>query len=154
SKEWPERLTFRCEMKRLKEGGLSEIKEWIASARDPRLGVIDTLAMIKTPSKKKQTQYEADYDSVVDLRTFAHRHGCAVGVVHRQRKMEADDVFDTVSGTLGLTGAPDTILVLETKGDRTTLHGRGRDMMEIEKAIVFDKDKATWTITGDASAVH
>ena len=34
-------------------------------------------------------------------------------LVHHLRKADADDAFDTVCGTLGLTGAPDTILVLK-----------------------------------------
>lgn len=53
------------------------------------------------------------------------------------------------------TGAPDTILVL--KRDSTghfVLHGRGRDLVEIEKSMTFDADKCIWRIAGDAAAVR
>jgi hypothetical protein len=38
-------------------------------------------------------------------------------VLHHQRKAAGDDFVDTVSGTLGLAGAADTILTLENQGD-------------------------------------
>ena len=88
------------------DGGLDAIKSWMAKAERPRLIIIDTLAMVRAPKKKDQTQYDADYDAVVELRTLANEHDVAVVVVHHLRKMDADDAFDTVSGTLGLTGAP------------------------------------------------
>src|SRR5262249_14737505 len=105
SQPWPKWLQFYCEMPRLTDGGLEIIKGWIEKAERPRLIIIDTLAMVRA----KQTQYDADYYAVVELRTLANECGIAVVVVHHLRKMDADDAFDTVSGTLGLTGAPDTI---------------------------------------------
>jgi len=157
SQPWPKRLEFRCEMPRLTEGGLDVIKGWIEKSERPRLIIIDILARVRPPRKKDQQQYDADYDSVVGLRTLANEHGIAIVVVHHQRKMDADDPFDTISGTLGLTGVPDTVLVL--KYDRggsgtTVLHGRGRDLVEIEKALSFNKDKCMWTITGDVPDVR
>ena len=58
--------------------------------------------------------------------------------------MDAEDVFDTVSGTLGLTGAVDTILVLTRKAQGTTLHIRGRDIEdEADLAVQFKADTNT-----------
>jgi hypothetical protein len=69
--------------------------------------------------------------------------------------MPADDPFDTVSGSTGLTGAADTVLVLarDPQGG-TTLYGRGRDIEEIETAVKFDKVDGSWTILGAASEVR
>jgi hypothetical protein len=67
---------------------------------------------------------------------------------------DADDAFDTVSGTLGLTGCPDSILILRREPSCTTLLGRGRDLEEIEKAITFSKQGCTWRIEGDADEVR
>jgi hypothetical protein len=50
--------------------------------------------------------------------------------------MAADDVFDTVSGTLGLTGGVDTIAILKRSNQGVTLHIQGRDLVEdVEKAV-------------------
>jgi RecA-family ATPase len=153
--DWPRRVQFQCEMPRLANGGLEYIKQWIASVPNPRLVIIDTLAMVRMPNRKDQSTYDADYNAVLALRQLAYDHDIAVILVHHQRKAEADDAFDTISGTLGLTGAPDTILVLkrDTAGN-IILHGRGRDLIEIEKAMSFNPDTCVWTITGDASTVQ
>src|SRR5262249_12439745 len=151
------RVDFRCEMPRLAEGGLAVLEEWIKSKPHPRLIVIDVLAMVRPQQKQRdQTNYEPDYASVLQLRELAHRYGIAIVAIAHLRKSDSDDAFDTVSGTLGLTGAPDTVLVLkrDASSGAIILHGRGRDLVEIEKAMAFDAQSCLWRITGDASTVH
>jgi hypothetical protein len=59
------------------------------------------------------------------------------------RKMDADDAFDTVSGSHGLTGAADTILVLKRHVGGVTLHATGRDI-----AVVRFRESCRWMIVG------
>jgi DNA polymerase len=151
--QWPPRLHFTCKMSKLAEGGLAEIKAWIKKARCPRLIIIDTLKMVRTPARKDQNYYEADYESVRELRDLAAEHAIAIVVVHHLRKAEADDPFDTVSGTLGLTGAVDTVMLLWRQGNGVVLAAKGRDVEETTKAVVFNRDTCTWTIIGDADEV-
>jgi hypothetical protein len=69
--------------------------------------------------------------------------------------MAADDVFDTVSGTLGLTGGVDTIAILKRSNQGVTLHIQGRDLVEdVEKAVRFDRETCRWTILGEAAEVR
>jgi hypothetical protein len=147
-------VTFRTEMPRLAEGGLAMIEDWIKSAHDPQLVIIDTLAMVRSPKKRDETNYDADYGSVQALRAMAAKYRIAIVVVHHLRKQDADDPFDLVSGTLGLTGAPDTVLVMRRDAGKFVLHGHGRDITEIEKALTFNPDACTWTILGDAAATR
>lgn len=154
SRPWPKRMQYYClgEMPRLNEGGLDLIRQWIEAAEHPRLIVIDTFVTVRAPKKNNQPAYDADYESGKELQRIANEYGIAIVIVHHQRKLEADDVFDTVSGTLGLTGIVDTILVLKRETSGTTiLYGRGRDLAEIEKAVIFNNDACSWTITGSAS---
>jgi RecA-family ATPase len=151
---WPPRLSFACEMPRLTEGGLDYIKKWIEGAKQPRLVVIDVLAMVRMPNRKDVSTYDADYQAVKELRALAHKKGIAVVLVHHLRKAEADDAFDTISGTLGLTGAPDTVMVIKRDTSGTTLHARGRDLIEIEKAVQFNATTCVWTVLGNASEVR
>jgi len=155
SQDWPKRLSFRCEMPRLSAGGLDVIRDWIASHPLARLVIIDTLAMVRSPKKQDQSTYDSDYAAVLELRKLAIEFGIAIVVVHHLRKADADDAFDTISGTLGLTGAPDTILVLKRDGAGAfVLHGKGRDLIEIEKAMSFDRSSCLWRIEGDAPEVR
>jgi predicted transcriptional regulator len=152
--EWPARLNFACEMPRLAEGGIKFIKDWIESVKRPRLVIVDTLAMVRMPNRKDTSTYDADYSAVKELRDLALKYGIAIVLVHHLRKAEADDRFDTISGTLGLTGAPDSIMILARDSRGTTLHAKGRDLIEIEKAVKFDPGTCTWLILGEAGAIR
>jgi hypothetical protein len=154
STNWPANLDFVCEMPRLAEGGLDFIRTWIEKAGRPRLVIIDTLAMVRMPKRGDQSPYEADYAAVQELGGLALKYGVAIVLVHHLRKAEADDVFDTISGTLGLTGAPDTIMIIQRSNNGTTLHAKGRDLIEIEKAIKFDPGTCTWAVLGEAAAIR
>jgi DNA-binding transcriptional ArsR family regulator len=86
---------------------------------------------------------------------LAQKYGIAIVLVHHLRKAGSDDAFDTVSGTLGLTGAADATLVLrrETTGN-IVLHGRARDLVELEKAMEFNRTTCRWTVRGDAGVAR
>jgi AAA domain-containing protein len=152
---WTQRLCLNTQMPRTHEGGLDLLRDWAESVIAPRLIVIDTLTCIRPP-KRAQTEsvYEADYKALVPLRSLAAELRLAVVVVHHQRKMDSDDPFDTFSGTLGLTGAADNVIILNRSAGGTILYGRGRDVEDIEKAMHFDKTTARWSVLGEASDVQ
>ena len=154
AQEWPERLHFATEMPRLKDGGIEMVRRWIEQAKEPRLIIIDTLQKVRNPKGADQNGYEADYAAVSELKALADEYGVAIVLVHHQRKMEAEDPVDTVSGTTGLTGAVDTVLVLNNSGQGMTLYGRGRDIEEIEKAVTFDVTSCLWRVEGEAQEVR
>jgi hypothetical protein len=151
---WPKRLLFVTEMARLTEGGLDYIKGWIEGTERPRLVIIDILAMVRMPNRRDLTAYDADYQAVKELRTLAHEKGVAIVLVHHLRKAEADDAYDTVSGTLGLTGAVDTVIIIRRSGEGTVLHARGRDLEAVERAVQFDAETCTWVVLGEAREVQ
>jgi hypothetical protein len=151
---WPSNLTFACEMPRLANGGIKFIKDWIEKAQRPRLVIIDTLAMVRSPARKDQSSYDADYAAVKELRDLAAEHGIAIIIVHHLRKADADDPFDTVSGTLGLTGCPDSIMIIWREGNGVLLAAKGRDIEEVKKSVQFDAGSCTWNVIGDADAVR
>jgi hypothetical protein len=154
SRGFPERLFYFTELPRLSVGGLDQIRAWITAHPQARLVIIDTLAMVKEGRKREEGTYDADYRAVLDLRKLANELRIAIVIVHHLRKAEADDPFDTISGTLGLTGAPDSVLVLRQNGPGNySLHGKGRDLVEVEKAMTYDKETCRWRIAGEAIEV-
>jgi hypothetical protein len=152
SEAWPERLTLATSWRRLDKGGADDIRAWIESVPDPRLVVLDTLAGIRPI--RTNNGYTEDYESLSTLHHLANEKGIAIPVLHHTRKMEAEDPLDTVSGTLGLAGCADTVLVLNRSSQGTTLYVRGRDIEEAEHAVTFDKKACRWTILGNASDIH
>lgn len=148
---WPKSFHFTTQMKRLDEGGLDDLHDWILD-HDPALVIIDTLACVKPQSRREGGGYDADYAALSPLQELAGELGICVIVIHHLRKMVGDDPLDMVSGTTGLTGAVDTILVLSRDGHGVTLYGRGREIEEIETAL--ELAGGAWKILGPASEVR
>jgi len=152
---WPERLTFSTSWPRANEGGLDKIREWARGRDKPRLVVIDVLTAFRPPVSPKDNAYTADYNAVKVMTELAAELGVAIVIVHHTRKSRDQvDPFDRVSGTLGLSGAADTALILDRDGQGVTLYGRGRDIPEIESAMSFNKDSCRWSVMGRAAEVH
>ena len=76
-------------------------------------------------------------------------------VLHHQRKLGADDLIDTLSGTLGLGGAVDSVLILgkehkdrkKRDQDKKFFWGRGRDLEEFSVSVE-QNDQGRWEILG------
>ena len=155
--KWPEKLSLKTEWRRLHEGGLDDIRAWYADTKanggKPILVVIDVLAKVRKAVGNRQL-YEADYGALADLTKLANELGLAIVVVHHSRKMAADDLMETVSGSFGISGAADTILVMATKGSGAVLDVRGRDVESAELAIEFDKGTCRWRSLGNAADVR
>ncbi|MDR4470761.1 MAG: type IV toxin-antitoxin system AbiEi family antitoxin domain-containing protein [Nitrospira sp.] len=60
---------------------------------------------------------------------------------------------DSVSGSTGLTGAMDTVMVLDKADRLVTLYGRGRDVEEVDIALSFDAVSCRWTKVGDPDSL-
>jgi hypothetical protein len=150
----PARLTLATEWRRADEGGIQDIGDWCDGASNPVLVVIDTLERIRPPAKPGPSAYATDYAAIAALHKLAHERSIAIVVIHHVRKMEADDPFDMVSGTNGLTGAADTILIIKRQAGNVTLYARGRDIEEQETACQFNKASCRWTFLGEANEVH
>lgn len=114
------------------------------------LVILDTLGRIKPPKQPGEESYLADYAVGVRLKTVIDRApGSSLLVVHHTRKAAADDFVDGVSGTQGLAGSFDSVLVLARRRQATdaVLHVTGRDVPEAEYGL--QTDRGLWTLIGD-----
>ncbi len=156
SVEWPSRLKFAVEAHRVDQGGLQCMEAWAAEVKNPRLLIVDTLATIR-PTGGGKDDYKADYAALRGLHRLASESRIGVLVVHHVRKADADDVYDTVSGSTGLTGAADATVILGAKvgetGTEVTLYGKGRDIKGFQHAVEFDEERCRWKYLGDPDSV-
>jgi hypothetical protein len=157
--EWPERLVAATQWRRVDQGGLDDLREWIEDVRKAGRKVafiaIDVLKMIRPLNKGgKLSAYDADYEAITGLHKLAIETGVPIIIAHHTRKADADDLIDKVSGTFGLVGAVDTVIVIERTAQRAIFDVRGRDIEEAELAVEFNKDTCRWTILGAAAEVH
>jgi hypothetical protein len=148
----PEGLEIATAWPKLDEGGVEALGAWLVEHPEARLVAVDTLAKIR-PRTRGQNVYQEDYAALEELLPLAAEHEVAIVVVHHTRKMAAADPLDEISGSTGLMGGVDGVLVL--KRDRgkadAVLHVDGRDIEEpAEYALKWDAKTAGWTIVGDA----
>ena len=148
----PSRVDFACQCPRLDQGGLVVIRKWLLSHPGARLVVIDTLAKVRPPRSQGRGIYDDDYACVASLKTLADEFRVAVLIVHHERKAQADDFLDSVSGTAGITGAADTVFVLRRERAQAdgVLYVTGRDIEEAELALRFDTATGRWALLGEA----
>ncbi len=131
--EWP----------RMGSGFEEKLAAWLVAHPSARLVIVDTLAKVR-PSSDKMS-YQMDADALSGLHAVANSGNLAILVVTHTRKQSRSergfivqgDPVEEVTGTLGLAGTADTILV--GQGDRSNgkLTGRGRDLEEdVELSII------------------
>jgi hypothetical protein len=159
AKEWPSSLTYATSWPRLDEGGVAWIRRWIDKSPKARLIVVDILERVRQliTGKDKRSAYSADYEALITFHELATEAMVSILVLHHQRKLGADDLIDTLSGTLGLGGAVDSVLILgkepnkkrgkESDQDAKFFWGRGRDLEEFSVSVK-QNEKGRWDVTG------
>lgn len=128
---------------------LATLEAFLADQPDTALIIVDTLGKVMPPAEQGESAYQRDYRVGGALKKVADdRPGLALVVLHHDRKATAEDFVDSVSGTHGLAGAADTIVVLARQRQSTDglLKITGRDVVEAEYALTMDDGQ--WTLDG------
>ena len=136
----------------MNEGFLLQLEELLKQFPDVKIVVIDTLQFIKYRQGKSESAYETDYRTGRDLKEFAEKKNIAIVVVTHTTKMRyVDDDMANVSGTNGVTGAADAVIVLG-KEKRTDLEAKmfitGRKVRQTMHDIKFNDEKCQWEYVG------
>ena len=99
-----------------------------------------------------KTLYSYDYQDMCKLRDITNKHKLTLLLVHHTRKMHDSDPLNTISGSTGLIGAVDGVLVLE-KAKRTENSARltiaNRDTEGFCFKLKFDSDTCRWNFMGN-----
>jgi len=149
----PPGVTFARAWPRQDQGGLYALAEWLDDHKAARLVVIDTWPKFRPPKRRNGSDdYQQDYEHAGEVKVLADRYGVTILLVCHCRKLESDDPVDSVSGTLGLTGAADAVLVLKRERGQhdATLFVSGRDVEEAEHALRWEARYCLWSLLGPA----
>ena len=126
------------------------LADWLDATPGARLVIVDVLRKVRPVSDGRGNAYMEDYDSLGSLKQLADHYGVAFLVVHHTRKAADDsDVFNEVSGSTGLTGAADAILIAKRARNtaEAVLHVTGRDVTEQDYALVWHPDRCSWSLS-------
>jgi hypothetical protein len=134
---------------------LPTIAAWLRLQPDTAMVVIDTLGKVMPPAIPGESAYQRDYRVGSAIKRIADDHpGLAVVVLHHDRKAASEDFVDSVSGTHGLAGSADTVVVLVRKRQSAegSLLVTGRDISENEYALIMTDGKEWRLAAADLSS--
>jgi putative DNA primase/helicase len=149
---FPDNLHFYVNFPRIGEGFAEELD--VILERDPSCGliIIDTLQKIRPKSGGGARHiYQADYEDYEQLQRWSIQNGVPVICIHHTRKGEAGQAtnpFDEISGSTGLQGVADTLIVVcrDKDEDIGKMYVTGREVSEETYPIEFDYSNMTWTV--------
>ena len=143
---------------RIGAGFEAQVEYQLREHPEIKLIIVDVFQMVRQPAKRNQTGYDRDYEDFKALKQIADKHNIGLMLIHHTRKMkDPSDVFNELSGSVGVMGALDCAWVI-TKDDRYaeegTLHITGRDMETQKLKIRFNKKSFQWEYVGTEDEVE
>ena len=148
----PAGLYFETEWPRLNAGGAEKLIAWLDDHPAAKAVMIDVWVKVRPPTgNSKANIYEIDYAALDVLRPIVAERGIVLLLVHHFRKSDADDPLDLISGSTGIAGSCDTLLILKRERGKAEafLYITGRDITDTEKALQFDNATGLWSMIGD-----
>jgi hypothetical protein len=135
------RLEVRWDARPIGAGFEEDIAAWLDAHPDALVVAVDTLQRVRPVSSGKRGAYEVDVDDLGRLQGLFRDRRVALLIVHHARKDGSnDDFLASVSGTYGITGSADTIIVIRRK--RLEVFGQilvtGRDVRDAQSSVRFD----------------
>ena len=145
-------LSFEISWPPFDQGGLEHLDRWLEKQPSTRLVIIDTFARVRIKQRSNANIYSEDYGAAYMVKALADKHRVAILLIHHLRKARASDPIEEISGSTGLTGAADNLLVLRRERGQADafLCVTGRDIDEAELALMWDATTAHWKCLGAA----
>lgn len=140
-----ENLSFALIANSIGNGLEDNLQECKKIFPDLKMVVIDTLQKIRN---NIDTKYGADYRELSVLKSIADTLGIAIVLVYHNRKAHDSNPNNLISGTNGIAGCADGLLVFTRNGENAKLHisGRGAPSPELN----LKRENAKWILLDDA----
>ena len=140
--EAPPNLRFATTASTITNGLEKDINTYLYSYPDTKLIIIDTLQKVRA-EKEKYTGgvYANDYADMTILKNITAERDISILLVHHLRKQPDSDAVNMLSGSTGIGGAVDTLLILQRPmriRQEGKLFATGRDIEDQEYILAFD----------------
>lgn len=150
----PQNLFLINDTPTMEKGFTKSVEAFIKEHTDIHLVIIDIWAKIKYPKRRNETDYDADYRGISELKRFAEKYDLSIILVTHNRKMvDTTDEYSNIMGSTAMQGASDEYIVIskERRSDaEATISINGRTVEELKLKATFDKDICKWKLLGEA----
>ncbi|HEX3642915.1 MAG TPA: AAA family ATPase [Ktedonobacteraceae bacterium] len=148
----PKDLHIETKWPRLDSNGIAKLEVWIIAHPRTRLVIVDPWVKVKprVKSRNGETGYDAEYEALAGIKELADKYGICILIQFHLRKANADDPFDELNATTGVTACADGFISIKRgRGDAEgTVYASGRDYKEeVNLAIAFNN--GFWKVLGD-----
>jgi hypothetical protein len=128
------------------------IEEWLIGIprHEKPLVILDTIGKVIPPAQGGESPYQRDYRFSSMLQSITQRRpGMGLMGLHHDRKAVTDDFVESISGTNGIAGAADTIVVIQRPRNEPqgVLSITGRDVEEETYGVKLNEGQ--WSIMGE-----
>ena len=140
---------------KLADGLVDEVRALHFQQPDLRLFIFDTYSRARgNPKATGSNAYDNDVSLLEPIQRAALEDNISVLFVHHDRKgaAAAQDSFERLSGTMGISGSADCVLNLVADGKRADgiarLEYNPRDAIGGEMNLTFDRFTCRWMLSG------
>lgn len=140
-----ENLIFSLIANSIGNGLEEDLRECKNKFPNLKMVVIDTLQKIRNTI---DTKYGADYRELSVLKSLADSLGIAIVLVHHNRKAHDSNPNNLISGTNGIAGCADGLMVFIRNGENAKLHISGRGAPSLE--LNLKRESTKWILLDDA----
>ena len=138
----------------LDDGLPSEIRSFVATYPDTVLVIIDTLEFVRNASRRQS--YANDVHELSILKELCNELGISILCVHHTNQNEGSKGISRVSGTMGLVGTADTILIMN-RGDAdglVELGYIGKDVGAGSMSLRFNDESLSFSVADQNSELR
>ena len=143
-----ESLNFALMANSIGNGLEEDLQECKNQFPNLKMIVIDTLQKIRNTIDSK---YGSDYKELSTLKKIADSLGIAIVLVHHNRKAHDSNPNNLISGTNGIAGCADGLLVFTRSGDNAKLHISGRGAPSLE--LNLKRENTKWILLDNAPEI-
>ena len=147
-------LEYAISCKTMDNGFEQQISRWLEKHGGRCLVIVDVLQRIRGANRRIDGDaYQADYRNIGNIKAIADRFGAAFVAIHHTSKGKNADPFSNISGSTGIMGVADTVIMItrERKEQTAEVDITGRDVYGDTFTICID-DNMHWNVVDTNAA--
>jgi phage/plasmid primase-like uncharacterized protein len=135
---------------------LDELRKEIESRPDIKLIIIDPFQKIRGTNDRKSDAYQADYKDMSALKDLADEFEISILLIHHLKKDKnlSEACLSSLNGSMGLSGAADSILLLTKENDTYSLKITGKDIEERTLVLTLDQESFIFSVAAEEQTMN